>query len=281
VSVQATTWVWDHSKAENAGLLVMLAIADSANREGAAAMQSVPTIAKMARTSERHVARCIAKLLEMGELEKTGVSQRYGTIVYRLPGMGADPQYPATPDAEVTPDNPSTPDLGDTQPLTSVSPTPDLGDTQPQRTPQGTNPTTSSGDDGEGEDSSKASAPGVDALFNDWWNYYPKKVSKKDARTAFEKALKRTNFETIRAGLVAAIKTWRIDGRVVVEGQGKDLTVKLVGGTPEKRELAKGVPHAATWLNADRWEDEHEAATPVADTNGGTSWMHRTPDNTV
>lgn len=141
----------------------------------------------------------------------------------------------------------------------------------------------SSSPDGDGgvEDQPKTSAPGVDALFTDWWRYYPKKVSKKDARTAFEKALKRTNFEVLRAGLVASVKTWRLEGRVVVEGAGESLTVKLAAGTPEKRELAKGVPHAATWLNADRWEDEHEAA-PAATANGeGTSWMHRTPANTV
>lgn len=138
----------------------------------------------------------------------------------------------------------------------------------------------SSDDDGGVKDQPKTSAPGVDALFTDWWAYYPKKVSKKDARTAFEKALKRTTFETIRAGLVAAIKTWRLEGRVVVTGSGESLAVKLVSGTPEARELAKGVPHAATWLNADRWEDEHDAA-PAATTNGDKSWMHRTPDNTI
>jgi hypothetical protein len=280
VSVQATTWVWEHSKAENAGLLVMLAIADSANREGAAAMQSVPTFAKMCRISDRHVARCIVKLLEMGELEKTGVSQRYGTTVYRLPRMGADPRYP-TPDLEVTPDNPSTPDIGERGPLTSDPSTPDPQVTQPQETTPGTTTPSSPVGDDEGRDDSKTSAPGVDALFTDWWRYYPKKVSKKEARTAFEKALKRTTFEVLRAGLVASVKTWRLEGRVVVEGVGEALTVKLAAGTPEKRELAKGVPHAATWLNKDRWEDEHEAATATPTNEGGQPWMHRTPANTI
>lgn len=282
MSVQATSWVWDHSKAQGVGLLVMLAIADAANKEGAASMQSVPTIAKMARTSPRHVSRCIAALLEMGELEKTGTSARYSTSVYRLPGMGTDPVYPTPDTMSGGPDD--TPDAQVTPPLTSETSTPDPQVTQPQRTPQVTNPSPSAGDvevpDVPSPAGDEQEKPGpvqpnenIPDLFEEWWAHWPVKVSKGAAQKAFTTALnKKAEYPVIKAGLVAAILEWRQTGKLVKKGD------RWVAADPSH------FPHASTWLNAERWADEHPDLGVQVGTdheNGGDSWMRRTPENTI
>ncbi len=64
-----------------------------------------------------------------------------------------------------------------------------------------------------------------------FWKSYPRKVGKGGARKAYRHALKRATPEEILAGA------------------GKFATL-CVGKDPEF------IPHAATWLNADRWADE-------------------------
>jgi len=269
VSVQATTWVWDHSKAQGAGLLVLLAIADAANKEGAESMQSVPTIARMARTTERHVARCIVKLVEMGELERTGKSSRYGTTVYRLPKMGAEPQYggeqwrswldpagePPLTSGQGGQDVRG--DIGERDPLTFEPSTPDPQVTQPHKdTPE--HPTPSAGEhapvssaDADGE---KLTEEAIDMAFEAWWVRVPRKVGKKAARKAYGKAIREVGRTVLDAGLDAHLPYW--------EGKSQE-----------------HIPHPSTWLNEGRWEDRPEVPTsddgssvPTEDPN---DWMKR------
>lgn len=87
MSVQATTWVWEHSKATGSDRLVLLAIADAANREGAQSFQSAPSLAKMTGLSVRTVWRSIDALISLGELSKEGRQGEYQTTVYALPGV--------------------------------------------------------------------------------------------------------------------------------------------------------------------------------------------------
>lgn len=71
------SWVWEHSRASGTDLLVLLAIADSANDDGRNAWPSVPTIAGKCRVSERTVQRSLRKLVSLGELRV--VEQAGGT----------------------------------------------------------------------------------------------------------------------------------------------------------------------------------------------------------
>lgn len=87
MSVQATTWVWEHSEAKGNTRLVLLAIADAANREGQNSWQSANTIATMCKISSRTVQRCLADLLEMGEIQKDGTMGEFHTNIYSLPGV--------------------------------------------------------------------------------------------------------------------------------------------------------------------------------------------------
>ena len=67
--------------------------------------------------------------------------------------------------------------------------------------------------------------------FNEWYQNYPRKEGKGQARKAFKAALKKTDLETLKAGLAAYNKT--------VEGKEK-----------------KYIAMPATWLNGERWADD-------------------------
>ena len=77
----------------------------------------------------------------------------------------------------------------------------------------------------------------VETPFDTFWREYPKKKSKGQARTAFDKALKKTDFDTIMTALRALKETkqWtKNDGEFI--------------------------PYPSTWLNAEGWEDEVRSA---------------------
>ncbi|MEM6623903.1 MAG: helix-turn-helix domain-containing protein [Pseudomonadota bacterium] len=67
MSIKCMTWVWEHSTAKNATLLVELAIADFADDDGRA-FPSHAKLAAKARIQPRSVSRAIRELQAMGEL---------------------------------------------------------------------------------------------------------------------------------------------------------------------------------------------------------------------
>ncbi len=69
VSVQAMTWVMNHSDARLGDRLVLFSIANHADSYGRAAWPSIATIAAEARLSERQVKRALPRLIELGELD--------------------------------------------------------------------------------------------------------------------------------------------------------------------------------------------------------------------
>lgn len=79
--------------------------------------------------------------------------------------------------------------------------------------------------------------PAADADFEAWWKNYPRKVGKDAARKAFASALKRgaSAGELTRA---IAAQSWNPDPQFI--------------------------PHASTWLNEGRWQDEPTAAAPAS-----------------
>jgi hypothetical protein len=99
---------------------------------------------------------------------------------------------------------------------------------------------------------SPARAPAL-ALFDEFWDAYPRKTGKAEAVKAWPKAIKR--LEAPR--LVAAAQYWA--GLWAKAGVDKQF-----------------IPYPATWLNGQRWNDEPPAsrATP---TNGHQPY--RNPDN--
>lgn len=94
------------------------------------------------------------------------------------------------------------------------------------------------GKEGMGRERKKTSSKPAASTdgFDAFWKDYPRKVGKEAAKKAFGRALKQTDLNTIMEGVVS-------------------LRMEVAGKDP------KFTPHAATWLNAGRWDDE--PAAPV------------------
>lgn len=77
-----------------------------------------------------------------------------------------------------------------------------------------------------------------DEMFERFWKAYPRRqgTSKKTARSAFKSALKRGHVDHIRSGLKRDAAMWAAERR-----------------SPEH------IPHAATWLNQERYMPEEDA----------------------
>lgn len=67
MSVEATTWVWKHSKAEGTDLLVLLALADFA-QEDHCCFGSWGKLEQKTKLSRRTISRCLIRLQAAGEL---------------------------------------------------------------------------------------------------------------------------------------------------------------------------------------------------------------------
>jgi hypothetical protein len=68
------------------------------------------------------------------------------------------------------------------------------------------------------------------------WEMYPKKVGKGTARKALAKALPKAPADKIQHSLALFVRAW---------------------GSQDK----KFMPHLATWLNGERWDDELQEAS--------------------
>lgn len=84
--------------------------------------------------------------------------------------------------------------------------------------------------------------------FDEFWAIYPRKVARKDAARAWEKLTPEQQFTAFEA-LPVHVRYWNAAGRT------KETT-----------------PHAASWLNGERWTDELEMpSAPV-----GAEWWKTT-----
>lgn len=82
------------------------------------------------------------------------------------------------------------------------------------------------GKEGKG---TRARATSSDPLFDEFWAAYPRKTDKGNARKAWDKAVKKTDAQTIIAAAVA-----------------------LAASKPDLKFTA----HPSTWLNGERWDDQ-------------------------
>lgn len=95
------------------------------------------------------------------------------------------------------------------------------------------------------------------SAFDDFWSYYPRKVGKGAARKAYTKALKLTTHDDIMFGLSEQMPSM----------QSKE---------------TQFIPHASTWLNSERWNDEPEEPTsPAGQKQGGNSRFDEARDRAL
>lgn len=88
----------------------------------------------------------------------------------------------------------------------------------------------------------KTAKPAVLDGFEEWWKAYPRKEGKGAARTAYTKALGKTDAASLLAALTRSARSWEA----------------------EKRER-RLIPQPATWLNQERWEDDYSASVSSED----------------
>lgn len=108
MSIRVMTHVWDHSKASEGALLVLLAIADHAHDDGAGAWPSLETLGKKARMSERGVRYALRKLQDAGELVveyKAGPkgSNRYKVVLTDPANIAGGTTVPGAPEGDPEP----------------------------------------------------------------------------------------------------------------------------------------------------------------------------------
>ena len=255
-------------------------MADRANEEGDGIFSSKGRIARETEVSESSVKRAIREFLAEGLIYEVG-KRHYAngaTIIYAINRAAVE----ALPDAQKGPliaphPTPATvnPGHGEPPPRPPRTPTPATvaphpGHGGPQTTLNHHEPprtTTHPPDGGAGADDadrqqvlpalsdhiapdhSKTPFKGglaegcrsIDEEFEGVWKHYLRKVGKGDARKAWKKARKQKTFQEIAKPLGVFIRVQR----------GTEL---------------RSIPHLATWLNQERWDDDQTHARNRAET---------------
>jgi len=92
MSVQAISWVIDHSKHKGNTFVVLLMIANHAKSDGSGAWPSVRTICKESRLSRRTVQRCLNRLSKRWKYGEPELVVRiakgpFGSNLYEIPSV--------------------------------------------------------------------------------------------------------------------------------------------------------------------------------------------------
>jgi DNA-binding Lrp family transcriptional regulator len=82
MSVQAMSWVFDHSPTTLGARLVLLSLANHASSDGGEIWPSQATIAQEARLSERQVRRCLKELEAGGHIVRCG--KKFRAVKWRI-----------------------------------------------------------------------------------------------------------------------------------------------------------------------------------------------------
>lgn len=94
MSIQAISWVFEHSEATEGSRCLMIAVANHTDQAGSNCWASVDVLAHEARMSRRGTQKALRRLEERGELRDVGPS-KHGTHVYEIAGMrGGEPSSP-------------------------------------------------------------------------------------------------------------------------------------------------------------------------------------------
>jgi len=87
MSVQALSWVFDHSNSRLAARHVLLSIANHAKADGTDAWPSIPRICREARLSPREVYYCLKYLEDTHQLRIEHGAGPHGCNLYTILGM--------------------------------------------------------------------------------------------------------------------------------------------------------------------------------------------------
>lgn len=217
--------VWERSQHAGSDLLMLLAIADFADDDGAA-FPAVEKLARKCRMSKRNAQDRLRVLSESGELtilKNQGPPPKYPNLfMVNLGALGVRPTAPVKPAAPVQ----YNVERGAAHCAPGVKPT------APKPSVNHQEPSTCAHDAKKTHRSRSRSAnESADDSFATFWLQYPKKVAKPQALKAWRK--QKPDLATCLAALSAAKASddWQKD-------------------------KGRFIPHPATWLNGRRWEDE-------------------------
>lgn len=216
-------WVFRESRARGVDRLVLLSIADSANDAGFEAWPSLTTIAEKAGVDRRTVSRSLARLVDLGELERVTHGGRQGV------GGASNSYRVLMPDRGQSAPSDSPP-LGAESPEVGAESPPSRGREShyPSRTTQ--NPP------------SRRRAPEGADRFEEFWSVYPRRIGKKAAHAKWLTSLRDTTADDIIDGArryAASVKgkdqqyiahptTWlnqgRWDDQLTEQGRDEDAT---------------------------------------------------------
>jgi hypothetical protein len=228
-------WVLDAGLSDRA-IRIYALIARYADNDTLQAFPARETLADRALCSVKSVDRAIRDLVAAGALRKTHRrnGDAYQSNLYtvrRIPDHLGTRESLGRDNADARVGTPVTPPGDTTVPLTRTT----------EREPQNVEPEND-----------------INEQFNDFWAVYPRKKGKGQARRAFEKALEKTDLDTILAGVAAYV-------------------------TNEDMDDPQFIAHPSTWLNGERWEDEYEepkiVATPTPERRGWVRDFHDAGDH--
>jgi hypothetical protein len=94
MSVQAMSWLLDHSEARLAARLTLISIANHCDSKGENSYPSVGLIAREAKISTREVQRALHILVEIGELQVEFGAGPRGVHLYSIPAVRGDKLSP-------------------------------------------------------------------------------------------------------------------------------------------------------------------------------------------
>lgn len=222
MSIKIMAEVWEHANVSQGTLLVMLALADSADERSRECWPAVSSLAKKARLSERQVQRCITELVDYGMIEVFANAGRSGSNLFRV--------------SEVTKWRGDKMSGGDTHVTGGVTPMSPGGVTPMSPKPSIRTINEPSKDcDGlfSAMEAPKAEKPNDDG-FERFWAVYPLKTSKTAARKNWGKAIKKAPAETIIAA-AERYAAWV--------------------GSAKPGEFRPNVKYPQGWLSDERWKD--------------------------
>ena len=198
---------------------ILMYMADKASDDGSGIWVSKKNMAADLEMTDRAVRIHIKDMIAMGVLVEAG--QRQCKTGYTVDyTINVDVVGSLGSTREASEQNAPLNDIHP-YPCMSFTPTPEPRSPKPSIEPS-IEPNTSSKDDE------------VNYYFDQLWSLYPRKVGKGQARKAFKAASKKADFYDLLPKLMDYVQT--------LEGKDKQY-----------------IPHLATWLNGERWEDEVEA----------------------
>ena len=233
MSHQASSWVEDHAPVTNpTEMLILYTMANHANPQGKGVWVSQANLAEKALCTVRTVQRHLAEMERRGlvirgdQRQVEHIRKDRRPVVWDL-NMAMRREPAGRQNVAPSRDD-------DTSPVTERHDTGDAHDTTPVTERGDTAVSYKPSENHQYEPSENPPiVPPPGDRFDEFWSLVPRKAGIGKARTAYRNAVKRAGNE-----------------QTVIDG------MRRFANDPNLPAEKQYIPHPATWLNGDRWEDE-------------------------